>query len=471
MNVLRSGATALCLALVAAAPADPLGDSVTKLMSAGQIPGMQVLVIDNGRVTASRSYGVKDISSKAPVDAHTRFEIGSITKQFTAAAILQLKERGKLKLTDALAKYVPSYAAAKHVTIAQLLGMVSGIPNYLGTPAFKALVVTKGGKITVSQRGDVTRIVALVKDKPLDFRPGTRGEYSNTNYALLGRIVEIASGMPWAAYVRANIFRPAGMNESAFMEDEGTMTDVATGYATKKGSLTRAGAMNGWGGGAGAIVSTAGDLAKWDAALVGGKLLSADDLATMLRPGTLWASGPKSHYGYGYGWNVDAYEGQSRVWHNGQTFGFHASNQMYPSLSERIVVLANKRDADTDAVANAVFKALHPALGAAAAKPAAGEDPKVTARLKRVWDAFRSGRPDRSELSARLNAELTPAVLAQVSKQFKDMGAPTAWTFAGRKVTGGMTSYDYRVEFSIETTLLTMSVDADGKITDITIHQ
>jgi len=469
MNARRIGASALSLALVAAAPADPLGDSVTKLMSAAQIPGMQVLVIDDGRVTASRSYGVKDVASKAPVDAHTRFEIGSITKQFTAAAILQLKERGKLKLGDALATYVPDYAAAKDVTIAQLLGQVSGIPNYTDTPAFKALVVTSGGTMTIKERGDVTRIVALVKDKPLDFAPGTRWEYSNTNYALLGRVVEVASGMPWDAYVRANIFRPAAMNESGFMEDEGTMTDVATGYSTEKGSLTPTATFNGWAGAAGAIVSTASDLAKWDAALIGGKLLSADDLATMLRPGTLPAMGPKSHYGYG--WIVDAYEGQSRVWHNGGTLGFAASNQLYPGLSETIVVLANNGRSDADAVANAVFNALHPALAAAAAKPAAGEDPKVTARVRRVWAAFMSGTPDRSELSDRVNAALTPAVLAQSSAQLKGLGAPTAWTYAGTTLTGDMTAYDYRVEFATGTTLtLTMSVGPDGKITGFAIH-
>ena len=469
MDVVRSGAAALCLALVAAAPADPLADSMTKLMSAAQIPGMQVLVIDNGRVTASRSYGVKDVASKAPVDAHTRFEIGSITKQFTAAAILQLKERGKLKLTDTLSAYVPEYSAAKDVTLAQLLGQVSGIPNYTDTAAFKALVVTNGGKMTIQQRGDVARIVALVKDKPLDFAPGTRWAYSNTNYALLGRVVEIASGMPWDAYVRANILRPAGMNESGFMEDEATMTDVATGYSTEKGALTPTTTFNGWAGAAGAIVSTAGDLAKWDAALIGGKLVSADDLATMLRPGTLPAMGPKSHYGYG--WIVDAYEGQSRVWHNGGTLGFAASNQMYPGLSETIVVLANNGHADADAVANAVFNALHPEIAAAAAKPAAGEDPKVTARVKRIWDTFVSGTPDRSELSDRVNAALTPAVLAQTAEQLKTLGKPTVWTYGGSTVAGGMTSYDYRVEFATGTTLLlTMTVGADGKITGFGMH-
>ena len=471
MDALRSGAAALCLALVAAAPADPLDHSVTKLMSAAHIPGMQVLVIDKGRVTALRSYGVRDVASKAPVDAHTRFEIGSITKQFTAAAILQLKERGKLKLTDVLATYVPGYAAAKHVTIAQLLGQISGIPEYMAMPAFKALFVTRGGARTIPQRGDVTRIVALVKGKPLNFAPGTRWEYSNTNYVLLGRIVEIASGMPWEAYVRANIFRPAGMDESGFMDDEGTMTDVASGYSTLKGSLRRAGAFNGWGGAAGAIVSTAGDLAKWDAALIGGKLLSADDLATMLRPGTLPSTGPKSHYGYG--WNVNTYDGQRRVWHNGGTLGFTASNQIYPGLSETIVVLANNRYSGEDDIANVVFNALHPALAAAAAKPVAGEDPKVTARVKRVWDAFLSGTLDRSELSDRVNAELTPAVVAQTAEQLKSLGAPTAWTYAGRTATGTTTSYKYRVEFATTGTTytLTMSVGAGGKITDFAIDE
>jgi Mrp family chromosome partitioning ATPase len=114
--------------------------------------------------------------------------------------------------------------------------------------------------------------------------------------------------------------------------------------------------------------------------------------------------------------------------------------------------------------------ALHRALAAAAAKPAAGEDPKVTARLKRVWDAFRSGRPDRSELSASLNAELTPAVLAQTTKQFKALGAPTAWTYVGKTVKGGMTVYAYRVKFATGTTrTLTMSVEAHGKITDLSM--
>lgn len=477
MHALRVGAAALCLTLIAAAPVDPLGDSTSKkLMSAAQIPGMQILVLDKGRVLASRSYGVKNVASKAPVDAHTRFEIGSITKQFTAAAILQLKERGKLKLSDALARYIPDYPAAKDVTIAQLLGQISGIPNYTEMPAFKALIVTKGGTITISERGNVSRIVALVKDKPLDFAPGTQWEYSNTNYSLLGRIVEIASGMPWDRYIRTNIFRAAGMDESAFMDDESTLTDIATGYSAEQGSLMPAATFNGWAGGDGAIVSTAGDLAKWDAALLTGKLLRADDLATMLRPGKLAAIGPKSHYGYG--WFVDTYEGQSRVWHNGGSRGFGATNQIYPGLSETIIVLANKRHSDTIAVANAVFNALHPALAAAAKKPAAGEDRRVTARLKRVWNAFKAGTPDRSELSDSLNTDLTRAVLAQLSAQFKALGTPSAWTYAGRTVTRVTKSYDYRVEFASGNEFgtgndltLTMSVGTDGKISDLTIHQ
>ncbi|HEY6236421.1 MAG TPA: hypothetical protein VIW69_15080, partial [Candidatus Elarobacter sp.] len=207
---------------------------------------------------------------------------------------------------------------------------------------------------------------------------------------------------------------------------------------------------------------------KWDAALMSGKLLSADDLATMLRPGRPPAVelGPKAHYGYG--WAVDAYEGQSRVRHSGNFLGFSAANQIYPSLSETIIVLTNQRDLYANDIANAVFNALHPALAAAAKKPAAGEDPNVTARLKRVWDAFVSGAPDRSELSGSLNAELTPAVLTQLSAEFKAYGAPTAWTYTGSTVNGVMKSYTYRVHFATgNEVLLTMSLGRDGKITDI----
>ena len=467
VDILRVGAAALVLSLNAAAPADPIGAAVTKIMSNAQIPGMQVLVVDHGRVIASRSFGVRDVVTKAPVDEHTRFEIGSITKQFTAAAILQLKERGKLKLTDKLGIYVPEYAAAKDVTIEQLLAQVSGIPDYTELPAYRALIVSAGGVLTIREPGNVPKILALVRDKPLSFAPGTQFAYSNTNYALLGRIVELASGTPWDAYIRANIFKPAGMTDSAFIQDEAGMADFATGYFLKNGHLIATRSTHGWEGGAGAIVSTARDVAKWDAALMEGKLLAPDDLAAMLRPGAL-AAGPNMHYGYG--WIVDTFEGQARVMHNGGMLGFTTSNQVYPALSQEVIVLENGRSRSDSAglVARAVFNTLHPALAKAALpKAAAGEDPAVTARAKRVWDALLSGTPDRSEFTAGLNAELTPEVLRGPVAELKAMGPPTVWSYAGKTVTSGATSYLYRLVFADGSHVtLKMDVTADGKLAE-----
>jgi D-alanyl-D-alanine carboxypeptidase len=467
VDINRIGAVALSLSLLGAAPADPLGDAVTKVMSKTQIPGAQVFVIDHGRVVASRSFGVRDVVTKAPVDDHTRFEIGSITKQLTAAAILQLKERGKLKLTDRLGMYVPEYTAAKDVTIEQLLRQVSGIPEYLQVPAFQALIFLDGGVKTIREPGDFSKILALVRDKPLSFAPGTKWEYSSTNFELLGRIVEIASGAPWNAYIRANIFKPAGMTESAFMEDEAGIADFASGYAVAKdGNLIPTRSFNGWASAAGAIVSTATDVAKWDAALMGGKLLSRADLAAMLRPGVLSGGKAKTHYGYG--WFVDTFDNQARVFHNGATLGFTASNQIYPALSQAVIVLENnKSNADSaDGVARAVFNALHPALAhAALPKAAADEDPAVTKRAKRVWDALMSGAPDRSEFTASFNAELTPDAVRGATAEFKVMGTPTAWSYGGKTVTSNGTSYVYRPVFADGTHVtVTMEVTADGKL-------
>jgi len=470
MHALRIVGAALAVMLLGAASSDPVASPVEKIMTAARVPGVQVAVVDHGRIVALHAYGVQDVATKSPVDDHTRFEIGSITKQFTAAAILQLKAAGKVRLDDTLAKYLPEYAAAKDVTIAQMLGQVSGIPDYTKQPAFIAMVAPIGGRLTIPQRGDFAAMLAIVRDKPLDFAPGTQWAYSNTNYELLGRIVEIASGMPWQAYVRAHIFVPAGMTESGFMQDEPAMRDAATGYATDGGTLIPTRSFNGWTTGAGSIVSTASDVAKWDVALFGGKIVSADDLALMTQPGAFTALSASMRYGFG--WLIDAFEGQRRLWHNGGTLGFAASNEVYPALSQAIVVLDNNAESSTDAIAEAVFNALHPDIAAAAAPTTApGEDPAITARAKRVWNDLVAGHPDRSEYTDRFNAAMTPDVLAGATEGLKRLGTPTTWTYAGSTAAGGAVSYDYRVQFAIGVTItVTMTLAPDGKIAGYVAH-
>lgn len=450
---------AAVVALGAAPSAAPVtvavSSAVSQAMIGAGIPGAEVTVVSQGHVIIDSGYGVRDLTTSTPVDAQTRFEIGSVTKQFTAAAILQLKERGKLSLDDRLGAYIPAYVAARNVTIQQLLWQTSGIPNYTDTNGFV--------QFSTTHAGSVDAILALVKDKPLEFTPGTKWRYSNTNYALLGRIVEIASHMPWDAYVREHIFAPAGMTHSTFNEDEASVTDMATGYAMFGGKLVPAPAMGHWALGAGSIVSTTGDLARWDDAFFGGRIVSAADVTLATTPGRL-SNGTST--GYGFGWVIDRHDAQQRIDHNGGTFGYTAINEVFPALHERITVLVNDSAAQAETIASAVFAALHPDLAASENVSAAGEDLAVTARVEDQWRRVVAGNPDRTQLTAEFNRELTPQLLSTAQASFSALGPPTQWVYKGKTVDGsGTTTYAYRALFRGGVVLAVyMSVTKDGKI-------
>lgn len=435
-----------------------------QMMKSMRIPGMEVVVVRNGAIVSNTPYGVKNIRSGGAVDAHTRFEIGSITKQFTAAAILQLQERGKLSLDDKLQKYIPQYAVGNDVTLRQMLMQISGIPSYTDNKEFGALIVKRNGAFVLSRRGDLQAVLAIIGPKPLDFRPGTKWEYSNSNYYLLGHVVEVASGMPWERYIAKNIFAPAQMTESSFMESESHLPDMATGYVLQKKTLFPTGTFAGWAGGAGAIVSTGSDMARWDLALLSGKIITDADRRLMMTGGDLPAMGGAR---YGFGWVVDTYDGQPRVWHNGGTLGFSASNQYYPSRNEIVIVLANTIAGSTDDIADAVFDSIHPDLAAEKAKAEQNEDPKVTARVEAFFAQIVGGNVDRSQLTDFMNKTFTPQLLAQAKAGLSSLGKPQSWVYKGKThADGGMTTYRYYVTFSNGSDLFVyMAVDdATNKI-------
>lgn len=434
------------------------------LMTSMGFPGMDVVITRNGAIVSNTSYGVRNVKSGTPVDAHTRFEIGSITKQFTAAAILQLAERGKLSLDDKLQKYIPQYLVGKDITLRQMLLQVSGIPSYTDSKQFEALVVNRNGTLVLARPGNLQAVLALIADKPLDFTPGSKWKYSNSNYYLLGHVVEVASGLPWDRYIARKIFASAGMTESSFMEDEANLPDMATGYARDKKSLVPTGTFSGWAGGAGAIVSTGNDMAKWDLALLDDRIVSDADRRLMMTGGD---SPAMSGAHYGFGWIVDTYDGQPRIWHNGGTLGFSASNQYYPTRNEIIIVLANSIAGSADDVADAAFDALHPDLAAEKAKAAQNEDPSVTARVKAFFAQIVGGNVDRSQLTDFANKTFTSQLLAQAKATFSDLGEPKSWIYKGKiHADYGMTTYKYYVTFANGAKLyLYMAVDdATNKI-------
>jgi CubicO group peptidase (beta-lactamase class C family) len=425
--------------------------AVEKIIGFAKVPGMSVAVARDGTTIYAHAYGYANVAAKTPATVETHYEIGSITKQFTATAVLQLKEAGKLSLSDTLARWIPEYKRAAQVTIRQLLQQTTGIPNYTDVDGFE--------KIASQKPASFAAILALIDKKPLEFQPGSRFTYSNTNYILLGEIVERASATSWESYIRERIFTPAQMTHSGFIDDEPKLEPMATGYVVEKNVVKVAPKFgSGWAWSAGAIVSTVGDMLAWDAALFGGRLINQTDLASMF-------AGGKEAFGagstYGFGWVVDSADGHKRYWHNGGTFGFLSANLVFPKDRVAVVVLQN---ADTIATPESTAQRIFEAFQPSAIVAAAGEEPTVTARIRDWLNRFESGNIDRSQLDAGMNKLVTPQLIEQVKLQLGPLGAPQSLVFLGKTKAAGSTVYRYRADFSAMSFTILMEVDGSGKI-------
>jgi CubicO group peptidase (beta-lactamase class C family) len=315
---------------------------LNQLAAAGQLRGA-VLLARGDTVLISRGYGPADEDAETPNTPHTRFRIGSVTKQVTAMAILILQERGKLSVQDHLCQYIDACPAAwRDVTLHQLLTHTSGMPDYTSLAGFSSLI---GEPATPQQ------LIARFKDLPLNFVPGARWSYSNSNYVLLGYIVERVSGLAWAAFLRQNIFDPLGMSATGYDDSRPHLPDHATGYLKPHRQpdyidMTEAYA-------AGGLYSTVEDLHRWDRALQSGRLVSRTALDAMFRP-VACASGScglPPGQGYGYGWYIGGATAHPLIAHPGRIDGFLSFNGFFPSDGVDVIVLSNIETTDVSGIA------------------------------------------------------------------------------------------------------------------------
>jgi CubicO group peptidase (beta-lactamase class C family) len=292
-----------------------------------------VLVGVKGRVVFKKAYGMADDEWNVHNTTTTKFRIASLSKQFTAACILQLQERGRLKLKDPISRYLSGLPEAwQSITIHQLLTHTSGIPNYTDSPEFAKL-----------RRTGATpqEMIGLVADKPLDFKPGSQWRYSNTGYILLGMIIERTSGQPYSEFMRSNIFVPLGMTNSGYDRAADILKERASGYRIKDGAIANGDFIDMTVPyAAGGIYSTVEDMFRWNEALAqDGKLLSEDSLKQMFTEYSE-AIYQGQHYGYGVVISRQKF-GKLLYYHGGGVEGFSSSIQRYPSQQVCIVVLSN----------------------------------------------------------------------------------------------------------------------------------
>ncbi len=284
-----------------------------------------VEVVRDGRVLLDKGYGSANLEWNVPNSPATKFRLGSVTKQFTAACILLLEERGKLKVDDPVKKYMPDAPGAwDNVTIFHLLTHTSGIPSFTGFPDYRT---TEAIPATPEQ------LVARFCDKPLEFAPGEKWNYSNSGYALLGYLIERITGRKYADFVRENVFQPLGMADSGYDSNAAVILRRAAGYAPGPSGPVNAGYIDmSIPHAAGALYSTTEDLVRWEQGLFGGRVLRPESLKKMTTP-------YKNDYAFGL--FVHTVNGRKVIDHGGGIEGFNTQLAYYPDSKLAVVVLGN----------------------------------------------------------------------------------------------------------------------------------
>lgn len=287
-----------------------------------------ILIARDGEVLVSRSYGLANLEDEVPNTRQTKFHLASITKQFTAMAIMLLQERGKLSVQDPICKYLSECPAAwQPVTIHHLLTMSSGIPNFTDFPDW---LQTRALPSTLAES------IGRFKGKPLDFRPGEKYSYSNSGYVLLAHIIEKVSGRTYEGFLREHIFAPLGMLNTGYDDNKVVLKHRAIGYSRDGIRLVRALYLSmGIVKGAGGLYSTVDDLFLWDQALYTDKLISKKSLDAML---TIYQGD------FGYGWHIDKQFNRRRAFYAGVQIGFKPSIDRYLDDRVSIILLTNSDD-------------------------------------------------------------------------------------------------------------------------------
>lgn len=388
----------LSLLIPIAVAADPIDTVVRREMTAQKIPGLTVAVIRNGKLTTKRAYGLSDLELNTKTEPDDLFEIGSMTKQFTAFLTMLLVQDGKVGLDDPISKYVDKTPDAwSGIKIRNLLNQTSGLPEYVALPG-----------LGLADEFTKEKWFDTVGKQPMDFAPGTTWAYSNTNYALLGFIIEKAGGKPYTEQLTERVLKPAGMTSTRFQDIYQIWPRRAHGAIRQPdGSLMRVAGMLGSIQSDGTLVSTVGDLAKWDGLLRDRKLLNAEGYKTIWTPAVLNDGRTRP---YGMGWFLQAPDGPAYVGHGGNSVGYSAGIARYrdgQKDSLTVVVLGNVYAFSGEELAKRIAEGIDPSLKLPVPKAAASDpDPSRTAHVREMLERLAANKPAEADLTDSMAAPL-----------------------------------------------------------------
>jgi CubicO group peptidase (beta-lactamase class C family) len=438
----------LAAALPLCAQADLSAKLDTKISDAlkkSGAPSVSVAVVREGKLYYARAFGSADLAASHAADTNTRYAVGSISKQFTAAALLLLQEQGKLSLDDRVSKYFPTLTRASEISIRQLLSHTSGYEDY----APQDYIIPEWTEAT-----SPAAVLDRWAMKPLNFDPGAKWQYSNTNYVLAGQIFEKVAGQGLVDFLKARIFQPLGMASAGDWPPGSAADAIAyTRYALGPPRPVKREAA-GWYFAAGELAMTPSDLAKWDAAVLEKKLLSARSYEEFTREMRL-TNGNYTHYALGL--TLGDLSGIPSLTHGGEVSGFISANAIYPTRNAAVIVLSNE-----DGI-NLVGPLARQVASLVLLPEQPEADEKDTRQVETVLGNLQKGRIERSLFTDNANSYFSAVNLEDSKASLTALGKLKKVTFQSENLRGGMTHRVYRAEFEKKTVQLNIYVMPGGK--------
>jgi len=422
--------------------------------------GLSMAVMKDGEVVFAKGYGKSSLKSGQNVTPQTLFGAGSVTKQLTSACVLLLAEEGKLSVNDKVAKYYPDLTRAKEITLYDLMTHVSGYPDY-----YPLDFVDR----RMAKPIDPDKLIAEYASGKLDFEPGTRWSYSNTGYIILGRVVERVSGRPFAQFLEERILKPAGMVDSVY-EPKPEHKGLATGYTSfmlgePSAAIPEA---DGWVLAAGGLFTTPTDLARWDLALMKGKLLKPASIDLMTKPRVL-ADGRTKNYGCGL--FVVPANGEIVLRHGGAVSGFLANNSLMPRTKSAFVMMTNGDHVDAGALYLELLTLFLRSqdLETPAVPKVKGPPAKVAALS--LFHQMQSGEIDRDKLGEEFNHFLSEERVQEAKQRLKALGEPDRLEIEDTHERGGMEVVVIRFYFKNAKMKGSLYRTPDGKIQQFLLYR
>ncbi len=435
---------------------DPQGADLDQIIAAALAvtgaPSASVGVVRGGQIAYTKALGKADIEKDRPADIRTRYAVGSISKQFTVAALLLAQEEGKVSLDDKVSKYYQDLTRANEITIRELLSHTSGYEDY----APQDYMIPEWTKPI-----DADTILDRWGKKPLNFDPGTKWQYSNTNYVLAGKIFEKATGQSLVPFLRERIFQPLGMTSAGDCEEH--TPEDATAYTRYALGPPRpvAREANGWYFAAGELCMNASDLARWDIAFLQKRILSAKSYEEFTRE-TKLKDGKPTHYALGLG--VGDLHGTPMISHSGEVSGFLAINRVFPTKDVGVIVLSNEDGVN-------LIGPLSQDIALLMIEPHPASAAKEDLEVRTILEGLQQGRIDRAKFTDNANSYFNDLALTDYRSSLVSLGKLQVLTRQTEQGRGGMTQLIYRAQFEKKAVMLNIYRTPEGKFEQFLVEE